>query len=162
MHLKLNVNSQSYNINEDYGVESGGGSNNGRLPSSQLTKIQNDIQGNEEHLSIGAAIQFNKMVADAKKQGVNITLNDAYRVCGQPDDYVKYVVEDPYLHERMIYFDYDGKQYTNLDYIQRLYPHLLVRYDTEGLGPNPPVDSHPSKECHKLIEDAIIKKIESL
>jgi len=78
------------------------------------------------------------------------------------DDYVKYVVEDPYLHERMIYFDYDGKQYTNLDYIQRLYPHLLVRYDTEGLGPNPPVDSHPSKECHKLIADAIIKKIESL
>jgi hypothetical protein len=90
MHLKLNVNSQSYNINEDYGIESGGGSNNGKLPSSQLTKIQNDVQGNEEHLSIGAAIQFNKMVVDAKKQGVNITLNDAYRVCGQPDDYVKY------------------------------------------------------------------------
>jgi len=90
MHLKLNVKSQSYNINEDYGIESGGGSNNGNLPSSQLTKIQNDVQGNEEHLSIGAAIQFNKMVVDAKKNGVNITLNDAYRVCGQPDDYVKY------------------------------------------------------------------------
>ena len=80
MHLKLNVNSQSYNINEDYGVEIGGGSNNGRLPSSKLTKIQNDIKGNEEHLSNAAAIQFNKMVVDAKKQGVNITLNDAYRV----------------------------------------------------------------------------------
>ena len=91
MHLKLNVNSQSYNINEDYGVEIGGGSNNGRLPSSKLTKIQNDIQGNEEHLSNAAAIQFNKMVVDAKKQGVNITLNDAYRVCGQPNDYVKYM-----------------------------------------------------------------------
>ena len=40
MHLKLNVNSQSYNINEDYGVESGGGSNNGSFTAINTNHIQ--------------------------------------------------------------------------------------------------------------------------
>ncbi len=78
------------------------------------------------------------------------------------DDYVKYVEEDPYLKERMIYFDYEGETYTNLDYIQRIHKHLLIRHDVKNLGPKPPVDSHPSLECHKFIADMVIKKIESL
>ena len=62
---------------------------NGRLDLSELTKIMNDTNGTKQYLSKAAAIQFNKMVVDAKKEGVIIKLTDAYRVCGQPGDYEK-------------------------------------------------------------------------
>ena len=65
-------------------------SKNGRLNLSELTQIMNDTNGRKEYLSKAAAIQFNKMVVDAKKEGIDITMSDAYRPCGKPGDYVKY------------------------------------------------------------------------
>lgn len=62
---------------------------NGRLELSELTQVMDDVGGQKEYLSKAAAIQFNKMVADAKSEGVNIRLNDAYRICGNPGDYEK-------------------------------------------------------------------------
>ena len=59
---------------------------NGNLPDEELTKIMNDIHGNEERLSNSAAKAFNKMVLDAKKDGVVIKITDAYRICGSPGD----------------------------------------------------------------------------
>ena len=78
------------------------------------------------------------------------------------DDYVKYVKEDPYLHDRMVYLNYNGTEYTNIDYMMRLNNGLTVRDDFDELGEHPPKDSHPSKKCHRIIADAVIKKIESL
>ena len=65
-------------------------SKNGRLNLSELTQIMNDTKGRKEYLSKAAAIQFNKMVVDAKKEGIDITMTDAYRPCGKPGEYVKY------------------------------------------------------------------------
>ena len=65
-------------------------SKNGRLNLSELTQIMNDTNGRKEYLSKAAAIQFNKMVVDAKKEGIDITMTDAYRPCGKPGEYVKY------------------------------------------------------------------------
>ena len=62
---------------------------NGRINLSELTQVMNDVSGQKEYLSKAAAIQFNKMVADAKNEGVEIRLNDAYRVCGNPGDFEK-------------------------------------------------------------------------
>jgi len=62
---------------------------NGRINLSELTQVMNDVDGQKEYLSKAAAIQFNKMVADAKNEGVEIRLNDAYRVCGNPGDFEK-------------------------------------------------------------------------
>jgi len=61
--------------------------NNGNLPFNELTKVQNDVNGNEEYLSTAAATAFNQMVLDAAKEGVTIKLTDAYRRCGSPGDY---------------------------------------------------------------------------
>ena len=62
---------------------------NGRFSLSELTQVMDDRNGQKEYLSKAAAIQFNKMVVDAKNEGVNIQLNDAYRVCGNPGDHAK-------------------------------------------------------------------------
>jgi len=76
-------------VGGDYNKSDRNYSKNGNLSSSELTLVMNDLKGQKEYLSNAAAIQFNKMVVDAKKQGFNITLTDAYRVCGQPGDYAK-------------------------------------------------------------------------
>jgi hypothetical protein len=36
-----------------------------------------------------------------------------------------------------------------------------IKTDHQYFGNNPPKDHHPSKECHRVVADAIIKKIES-
>ena len=38
---------------------------------------------------------------------------------------------------------------------------MNIKTDREFFGPLPPDDSHPSKKCHRVIADSIIKKIES-
>ena len=76
-------------VGGDYNKNDRNYSINGRLSSSELTSVMSDVSGRKEYLSNAAAIQFNKMVVDAKKQAVNITLTDAYRVCGNPGDYDK-------------------------------------------------------------------------
>lgn len=78
------------------------------------------------------------------------------------DDYVKYVTEDTFMHDRMIYLNYNDSEYTNIDYMIRLNNGLTIKDDFHNLGESPPQDSHPSKKCHKIIADAVIKKIESL
>ena len=67
-----------------------------------------------------------------------------------------------YSDNRMIYLDYNDTQYTNIDYMMRLNNGLTIRDDYHNLGETPPKDSHPSKKCHRIIADAVIKKIESL
>lgn len=52
-----------------------GGFANGRIPADKLTKIG---QGNHR-LESQAAAAWMRMVADAKRQGVNLTLTDSYR-----------------------------------------------------------------------------------
>ena len=63
---------------------------NGNLDLNDLTKIMNDVSGHDEYLSKEAAIQFNKMVVDALKDGITIKITDAYRPCGEPGDYKRY------------------------------------------------------------------------
>ena len=63
---------------------------NGNLGSSELTQIMNDTGGRVEYLSNEAAAQFNKMVEDAEKEGINIKITDAYRPCGEPGDYERH------------------------------------------------------------------------
>ena len=50
----------------------------------------NDVHGRDEYLSKEAAKQFNKMVYDAEKEGINIEITDAYRPCGEPGDYKRH------------------------------------------------------------------------
>lgn len=63
---------------------------NGNLTINDLTLVGKDDQGNEEYLSKEASLWFNKMKEDAKKEGVNIEISDAYRPCGRPGDYDRY------------------------------------------------------------------------
>ena len=67
------------------------GDTNGNLSGDKLVSIQNDINGNAENLHIDAVDSWNDMVASAKTDGTTITISDAYRPCGEPGDYERYL-----------------------------------------------------------------------
>jgi uncharacterized membrane-anchored protein YitT (DUF2179 family) len=55
---------------------------NGQLPLHKLKKVEP-----KEKLYRVAANSYIRMRKEAKKQGVNLELNDAYRICGRKGDY---------------------------------------------------------------------------
>jgi hypothetical protein len=68
---------------------------------------------------------------------------------------------DEYLKNRLITFDYNGKNYScwhNM-FKDKNYD-LEIIGDKEFFGDVTPKDQHPSKKAHKIIAESIIKKIE--
>jgi hypothetical protein len=86
-----------------------------------------------------------------------------------PDELLEYIEKDPWLVERLIKFDYDGKNYDSIEKLMSrtfmhgpLYnPELTIKWDTENFKETPK-DHHPSKKCHQVMADNIIKHIERL
>ena len=68
---------------------------------------------------------------------------------------------DEYLKNRLITFDYNGKNYSCWhDMFEDENYDLEIIGDTEFFGDNTPKDRHPSKKAHQIIGQSIIKKIE--
>lgn len=83
------------------------------------------------------------------------------RLISYTNDYIDLIKADEFMFDRLIKLNYNGKEY---DYILEMvndYPNLLIINDHDYFGENTPLDYHPSKECHKIIADNIIKKIEN-
>jgi hypothetical protein len=74
-------------------------------------------------------------------------------------DYLKFYKEDMWMQERFIELEYDGKKYDCIRTMMNENIHLHINNDFENFT-IPPKDHHPSKECHRVIADAVIKKIE--
>ena len=73
-------------------------------------------------------------------------------------DYNKYYETDKWMSERLITFEYNGKPYDSIRTMMNENYHLHINSDYEHFE-IPPKDHHPSKECHQIIADAVIKKI---
>ena len=63
--------------------------------------------------------------------------------------------------ERFIPLTYMGKTYNTIIELHQENRHLKIKYDVSNFKDSTPDDHHPSKECHKVISENIIKKIES-
>lgn len=77
-----------------------------------------------------------------------------------PDNVAEAVLNDPWLRQRYIHLEYNGKVYTDIDKMQEANKNLIIKYDFEEFI-TPPEDLHPSLKCHKIIADNIIRHIES-
>lgn len=89
-------------------------------------------------------------------------------VMSWPFDMVPYIKNDPWLSSRLIEFDYQGQHYTNIEdmmghqhahWYEVAHPELMIWRDRREFQ-DPPVDHHPSKTCHRVIADNIIKHLE--
>lgn len=75
-----------------------------------------------------------------------------------PDENVKFILEDDWLKDRFIKFQYDNFEFNSIESLFWKYPNLMIINDYENFT-IPPKDEHPSKKCHKIIADKLIEKI---
>lgn len=77
------------------------------------------------------------------------------------DDYLKYVESDDFMRDKFIPLYYQDIKFNTISELMDYDKSMNIKTDREFFGPLPPDDSHPSKKCHRVIADSIIKKIES-
>jgi hypothetical protein len=81
-------------------------------------------------------------------------------LCWQ-DHYLQHIKDDPWMLDKFIKLEYNGVTYDSIFQMGLKNKHMWIKTDYPYFGDNPPKDHHPSKECHRIVADAIIKKIES-
>jgi hypothetical protein len=74
--------------------------------------------------------------------------------------YLPHIEKDEWLSKRSIGFDFNGKKYSCIRELMNENRFLHINSDDEYFD-DTPKDHHPSKQCHRIIADNIIKKIES-
>jgi hypothetical protein len=77
------------------------------------------------------------------------------------DEYYNILKNDSYLMERYIRLTYKDETYNTIREMHNKNPHLKIKGDVAFFGDNVPDDHHPSKECHEVIAQNIIRRIES-
>lgn len=79
-------------------------------------------------------------------------------LCWQ-EHYLDHIKENKWMLDRFIKLEYDGVEYDTIYQMALKNKHLWIKTDHQYFGDTPPKDHHPSKECHRVVADAIIKKI---
>lgn len=83
-----------------------------------------------------------------------------------PSDMVPYITADSWLKDRFITFNYKGFSYTNIEDMMgepndsMLHPELTICTDYQNFKVTPK-DHHPSRKCHQIIAENIIKRLEN-
>jgi hypothetical protein len=87
-------------------------------------------------------------------------------VMSWPQDLVNHIEQDHWMSSRMIKFDYKGVNYPSIEHMmedtinhQTVNPELTIYRDVREFDISPQ-DMHPSKLCHRVIADNIIKHLE--
>ena len=76
------------------------------------------------------------------------------------DDLINLVENDTFLSEKSIILEYENKSYKCIDYVIKMNKGMTIGTDYENLV-DPVHDTHPSKKCHQIIANSIIKNIEN-
>lgn len=74
-------------------------------------------------------------------------------------DYMPFYKDDKWMKDRLITFEYNDTTYDTIRAMMDKNKYLHINSDYEHFEITP-TDHHPSKECHRIMADAIIKKIE--
>lgn len=75
-------------------------------------------------------------------------------------EYLDSIKNSELLKDRFITFEYNGKKYDCIEYMQNANKELFLRDDPTVLH-SPGNDEHPSKRCHKIIANAVLKKMKN-
>jgi len=72
--------------------------------------------------------------------------------------YEKLIQNDNFFKDKFIPISFDNKQFNCIDALFRYDETMMITYDSEKKIQV--VDDHPSKKCHQIIAESIIKNIE--
>jgi len=76
------------------------------------------------------------------------------------DELLDRIKKDDYLYSKFINIEYNGITYETIENLQRINGNMKIQKDVNSFKDVPPLDHHPSKECHKVFAQNIIKRIE--
>lgn len=99
--------------------------------------------------------QYKKLIKYLENRGIRVLLINI------TDDFHDIFLKDDFLKNKLVYLDYNNKKYTNINSMLNDNKSLIIKYDYDSFGLNPPKDLHPSKKGHEIISKSIIKKIEN-
>jgi hypothetical protein len=74
------------------------------------------------------------------------------------DDLINMIKSDPFFADKFINFEYEGVTYDCIDYLIKTNKGMDISTDNLETRID---DSHPSKKCHRLIANCIIKHLEN-
>jgi hypothetical protein len=80
-------------------------------------------------------------------------------VLSWPEDMVEYITADPWLSERFIQLEHNGSTWSSIEKLMKVHQELTINSDFEYFE-DTPKDHHPSKTCHRIMANAIIKYLE--
>lgn len=75
------------------------------------------------------------------------------------DDLLEKIKANVYLSKRLITLEYNLVKYNTIARMMHINRYLEISRDFDNFV-EPPLDHHPSKKCHEIIADSIIKNIE--
>lgn len=76
------------------------------------------------------------------------------------DDYWDLIEHDDYIKNRFIKLEYDGKLFNNYLDLFAYNDKLIIVNDTDNFD-DPPKDLHPTLECHRIVANSIIRRLET-
>jgi hypothetical protein len=78
-----------------------------------------------------------------------------------PNEYLPYFEKDTWFKDRLITFDYKGSNYLSINDLMKSNRECEIKHDYESFQETPK-DHHPSKICHRIMADSVIKYIEKI
>ena len=76
------------------------------------------------------------------------------------DEILSRIKKDDYLYSKFINIEYNGEPFETIENLQRRHGNMEIKSDFNNFANTPPMDHHPSKECHQIFAQNIIKRIE--
>jgi hypothetical protein len=76
------------------------------------------------------------------------------------DDLIEKIKSNAYLSKRLITLEYNLVKYNTIARMMHINRYLEISRDVDNFV-EPPKDHHPSKKCHEIIANSIIKNIET-
>lgn len=75
------------------------------------------------------------------------------------NEHLPFIYADQWLKDRFITFDYKGENFESIENLMSKHKECEIKHDYASFKETPK-DHHPSKTCHRVMADAIIKYIE--
>lgn len=78
------------------------------------------------------------------------------------EHHLPFIKKDPFFDHRYFPLEYNGVIYETIRDMMNNNSELEISKDQKHFGKNAPKDHHPSKLCHQVLANNVIKKIQSL
>jgi hypothetical protein len=108
----------------------------------------------EEELKKQQIVRLEKELKFYEEKGLNIIL------LSWENQLLDGIKNNEYLNSKFIQLEYDNEKFETIFDLQQKHKNMVIKYDYDFFGDDPPKDHHPSKLCHQVIANSIINHIQ--